>query len=93
MYEEVFSSSGHVSVVLSDKLVDTDKWIQKRKHHKKRINKKWRKRYGMVHPPLENCLLIDDILYIHPATYKKLFPRFNNYKITHDGIRIIKREK
>ena len=24
------------------------KEIQRRKHHKKRINKKWRKRYGMV---------------------------------------------
>ena len=77
MYEEVFPSSGHVSVVLSDKLVDTDKWIQKRTHHKKRINKKWRKRYGMIHPPLENCLLIDDILYVHPVTYKKVFKNFD----------------
>jgi hypothetical protein len=24
------------------------KEIQRRKHHKKRINKKWRKRYGMI---------------------------------------------
>lgn len=36
-------SSGHVTVIVSDKIVDTDKWIQKRTHHKKRINKKWRK--------------------------------------------------
>ena len=70
-------SSGHVIVIVSDKIVDTDKWIQKRKHHKKRINKKWRKRYGMIHPPSENCLLIDNILYVHPVTYKKVFKNFD----------------
>lgn len=68
-----YPSSGHVTVIVSDKIVDIDKWIQKRKHHKKRINKKWRKRYGMIHPPSENWLLIDDILYVHPVTYKKFF--------------------
>ena len=26
----------------------TTKEIQRRKHHKKRINKKWRKRYGVI---------------------------------------------
>ena len=72
-----YISSGHVTVIVSDKIVDTDKWIQKRKHHKKRINKKWRKRYGMIHPPSENCLLIDDILYVHPVTYKKVFKNFD----------------
>lgn len=72
-----FPSSGHVTVVVSDKIVDEDKWIQKRTHHKKRINKKWRKRYGMVHPPLENCLLIDNVLYVHPVTYKKVFKNFD----------------
>ena len=72
-----YPSSGHIAVIVSDKIVDTDKWIQKRTHHKKRINKKWRKRYGMIHPPSENCLLIDDILYVHPVTYKKVFKNFD----------------
>ena len=31
----------------------------------------------MIHPPLENCLLIGDILYVHPVTYKKLFKNFD----------------
>lgn len=31
----------------------------------------------MIHPPLENCLLIDDILYVHPVTYKKIFKNFD----------------
>ena len=72
-----YPSSGHVTVIVSDKIVDADKWIQKRTHHKKRNNKKWRKRYGMIHPPSENCLLIDDILYVHPVTYKKVFKNFD----------------
>lgn len=75
-YPPILSSS-HVTVIVSDKIVDADKWIQKRTHHKKRINKKWRKRYGMIHPPLENCLLIGDILYVHPVTYKKVFKNFD----------------
>lgn len=33
------------------------KWVQRRKHRKKRINKKWLKKYGMM--KVEVCYLIN----------------------------------
>lgn len=50
---------------------------QRRKHHKKRINKKWRKRYGVI----ENNLMphgkivvneFDRALYMTKKTFEKL---------------------
>lgn len=40
---------------------------QNRKHHKKRINKKWAKRYGFSTTPKTVVLLLGDTLYMHPV--------------------------
>ena len=49
---------------------------QVRKHKKKRINKKWLKRYGykFYYSPLENgkTVIIDGVIYMNRWTYKYL---------------------
>lgn len=50
--------------------------VQVRKHHKRRINKKWRKRYG-VHtyemlPANTQIVLHDGVLYMSAETFKNL---------------------
>ena len=47
---------------------------QKRKHHKKRINKKWRKRYGCYEVNYmqdEKVVFVDGALWMTKATYEK----------------------
>lgn len=46
---------------------------QRRKHRKKRINKKWLKRYGKkpIYGP-EKIYIIDNKLFMGPDTYKAL---------------------
>ena len=54
----------------------TTKSIQKRKHHKRRINKKWFKRYGTIDYdllPNDDIQLIDGIVYMNKKTFDKLF--------------------
>lgn len=46
--------------------------IQARKHKKKRINKKWLKRYGMKKVPREDLFLFDGKIYGHPKVIDKL---------------------
>ena len=36
------------SIIFGHPIYIATKEIQRRKHHKKRINKKWRKRYGVI---------------------------------------------
>ena len=51
------------------------KEVQRRKHHKKRINKKWRKRYGMIELnsiPHGEVLIIGDTLWMTRRKYLKL---------------------
>lgn len=52
------------------------KEIQVRKHHKKRINKKWQKRYGYFEinmMPHNDVVMTDDgVLYMTKKTYQKL---------------------
>ena len=54
------------------------KEVQRRTHRKKRINKKWRKRYGMMHveDPYKSILYKDpegdNVLYVHPKMADKL---------------------
>ena len=54
----------------------TTKEIQRRKHHKKRINKKWRKRYGMVElnsmPHGEVVMTDNGTLWMTKKTYQEL---------------------
>ena len=53
------------------------KEIQRRKHHKKRINKKWRKRYGVIefnYMPHGEVFFneIDRVFYMTKKTYQRI---------------------
>lgn len=52
------------------------KEIQRRKHHKKRINKKWRKRYGMIElnsmPHGEVVMMDNGVLWMTKKTYQRI---------------------
>ena len=54
------------------------KKIQRRKHHKARINKKWQKRYGYVEynmMPHGQVMMMDGSIYMTEKTYKELWVR------------------
>lgn len=48
--------------------------VQARKHKKKRINKKWRKRYGMKEIPWNKVLVThhDRRIYAHPKMIERI---------------------
>lgn len=52
------------------------KEIQQRKHHKKRINKKWRKRYGMIElnsmPHGEVIMMDNGVLWMTKRTFEQI---------------------
>lgn len=52
------------------------KEIQRRKHHKKRINKKWRKRYGMIElnsmPHGEVVMMDNGAIWMTKKTYQRI---------------------
>ena len=52
------------------------KEIQRRKHHKKRINKKWRKRYGMIElnsmPHGEVVMMDNETIWMTKRTFESL---------------------
>lgn len=53
----------------------TTYWVDKeqaRKHKKKRINKKWLKRYGVRAVPRKDLFLFDGKIYGHPTVISKL---------------------
>lgn len=56
--------------------IDQEVKIQRRKHRKKRINKKWQKHYGFyIKPPLlknGEAIMIDGVLHMNYCTYCKL---------------------
>lgn len=48
-------------------------WVQSRKHKKKRINKKWRKRYGMKEVPWRKFIITNDRqIFGHPLMMARL---------------------
>lgn len=52
------------------------KEIQLKKHHKKRINKKWAKRYGYFEinmMPHNSVMIIDNKIWMTKQTYNNLF--------------------
>ena len=56
-------------------IIVQDAVIQNRRHKKKRINKKWRKRYGVsVHKRMKDgqTIMLGDNLYMNSDTYLKL---------------------
>ena len=63
--------SGLPIIIISEK----DKGDQRRTHKKKRINKKWRKRYGTVSTPIEKgqCMVIKGAgIYMSRKTYNAI---------------------
>jgi len=56
--------------------IATKQW-QRRKHRKKRINKKWLKRYGFYElnmmPHGEVMMMDDGVIYMTKRTYQELF--------------------
>lgn len=65
MQESIHLLIGGHTVYTTDVMADL---VQTRRHRKKRINKKWRKRYGMKIVPW-NWILVDRIrgdIYCHP---------------------------
>ena len=59
------------------------KEVQRRRHHKKRINKKWRKRYGVIEynsMPHGEVFFneVDQVFYMTKKTYNKLNKEQNN---------------
>ena len=57
-------------------IVITTKTVQRRKHHKKRINKKWLERYGCwefeMLPPNMYCVFMEGTLYMKKSTFEEL---------------------
>jgi hypothetical protein len=45
---------------------------QIRKHRQKRINKKWRKRYGVTGAPDPSLYIVDGKIICHPDTFQKM---------------------
>lgn len=46
--------------------------VQARRHKKKRINKKWRKRYGEKSVPSRSIVIFDGKIYCHPKMLAKI---------------------
>ena len=54
------------------------KGTRQRKTHKcKRINKKWRKKYGFIDIPDKNLYRVDNYIVGHPITIRKLIKIIN----------------
>jgi 3-deoxy-D-manno-octulosonic-acid transferase len=57
--------------------IATKKW-QRRKHHKKRINKKWKKRYGYYElnmMPHGQVMMMNNVIYMTEKTYRELWKK------------------
>ena len=52
--------------------VDVPKLVQARTHKKKRINKKWRKRYGVREVPWKKFYIDGNKIYCHPKMIEKI---------------------
>lgn len=68
----------------------SDEWVQTRPHRKKRINKKWLKRYGRIHPPLRGMLMANmgngsTVIYCHPWFFKKFRKLLEERGLTEDA--------
>lgn len=46
--------------------------VQVRTHKKKRINKKWKKRYGTKEVPWKNLVIFDNKIYGHPQMIERI---------------------
>ena len=61
-------------------LGDPIKYVQVRVHHKKRINKKWRKKYGFKPVYKDLCpIIMDNNIYVTEKMYQNLINEMNAY--------------
>ena len=58
-------------------------FVRVRRHKRKRIDKRWEKKYGYKNIPNGNSILLDNanrIIYTHPSTYQQIADAFKeNY--------------
>ena len=66
-----------LDIVLSEEVPITK--VQNRKHRKKRINKKWLKKYGFTAKEITS-FVFDDKVIIHPLVWEKMKESFKDYK-------------
>lgn len=55
--------------------------VQAKRHKKKRINKKWLKRYGMKEVPWTKFFIVGDKIYAHPVMIQRLKDEAEIYEI------------
>ena len=74
-------SHGGFKIIESKSCVDF-KQVQRRKHKKKRINKKWLKRYGEITKtvPSDKIYIFDNVVSGHPVTIAKLIKAIQKTK-------------
>jgi ribosomal protein L32E len=53
-----------------------------RTHRKKRINKKWRKRYGFKSTPSKQIIRAGNVIYGHPITIRTLKAKLRETPVT-----------
>ena len=61
-------------------IIITTQRIQKRKHKKWRINKKWKKRYGFIDYEVQeqDCFIVDDKIYMKLGVYEQVIGMMHN---------------
>lgn len=66
----------YLSLISGNPIYIATKTFQRRKHHKKRINKKWQKRYGyyeLNYMPHNEVIMMDDgVIWMTKKTYERM---------------------
>lgn len=71
-----------MKVIGNDTLVDS---VQARTHRKKRINKKWLKRYGYKNVPSKKVFVFGNVIACHPSTARLLEAAIQNARYIDKG--------
>lgn len=69
MFKYDMNSMFSYDIICVPYMADT---IQVRTHKKKRINKKWRKRYGMKEIPWNKFYIFENKIFCHPKLAEKV---------------------
>lgn len=69
MIDNNYNSIFGYNIIGSSSMMDV---VQVRIHKKKRINKKWRKRYGFKEVSWKRCYVFGDTIICHPEMIKKI---------------------
>lgn len=70
-----------------DTIESLGKMVQARTHKKKRINKKWKKRFGFKSVPNGDKIVVyEDMMtiFMHPGTWEKIKKQLDKEGITHN---------